>query len=278
MHGPRNRGRSREKMADNTPITPVRYWQTLTTNDFAISDWSNTIAILPVAAIEQHGPHLPLDVDMAINAAVLKAGLDQVPDDLSVLVLPAQNLGYSEEHTSFPGTLTLNAETLLRVWREIGECISRVGIRKLLIFNSHGGQNELITITARQLRVSEAMFVATSSWSRLVSLEDLFESEELCFGIHGGAVETSLMLHISPDHVRMDQIANFPSTGQKVAEQSKHLSATGRVTYGWMTEDLNRSGAVGDPRLATAELGQEILTRAAKGIAELLEDLDKVDL
>jgi creatinine amidohydrolase len=267
-----------EKMADNTQINPVRYWQTLTTDDFAASDFSNTITILPVAAIEQHGPHLPLDVDAAINTAVIEASLSQIPSDLSVLVLPAQNVGYSEEHSSFPGTLTLDAETLLRVWRQMGECVARVGIRKLVMFNSHGGQNELMGITARQLRVSEAMFVATASWSRLVSLEDIFEEEELRFGIHGGAVETSLMLHIAPDRVRTDQIVNFRSTGQKIAEQSKHLSATGRVAYGWMTEDLNSSGAVGDPRSATAELGQEILSRATKGLVQLLEDVAKVEL
>jgi len=253
----------------------VQYWQTLTTADFATSDLSNTIAILPVAAIEQHGPHLPLDVDAAINAAVLEATLNQVPNNLSVLVLPAQNVGYSEEHTSFPGTLTLDAETILRVWREIGECVARVGIRKLVLFNSHGGQNELMAITARQLRVSEAMFVATASWSRLVSLEDIFDADELRFGIHGGAVETSLMLHIAPDQVRTDQMADFPSSGRKIAQQSKHLAATGRVAYGWMTEDLNKSGAVGDPRKATAEIGQEILLRAAKGLVELLEDVGR---
>ncbi len=253
----------------------ARYWQSLTTDDFATSEMGNTIAILPIAAIEQHGPHLPLNVDAAINAAVLEAALAQMPENISLLVLPAQDIGYSEEHSSFPGTLTLGAETVLRQWREIGECVARAGIRKLVIFNSHGGQNELMAITARQLRVSAGMFVTTASWSRLISLDDILDADELRFGIHGGAVETSLMLHIAPDQVRVDRIANFQSAGQKIAEQSKHLAATGRVAYGWMTEDLNKAGAVGDARMATADLGQEILARAATGLIELLEDVNR---
>ena len=256
----------------------IRYWQSLTTVDFAALDLGKTVAILPVAAIEQHGPHLPLEVDATINKAVLEMALSIAPEDMSVLVLPSQVIGYSEEHQSFPGTLTFSAETVLRTWRELGECVARAGIRKLLIFNSHGGQNELMAVAARQLRAANGLFVVTSSWSHLVRLDDLFDVDELKFGIHGGAVETSIMLHVALDQVRTEKIDNFRSQGQTIAEQSTHLAATGRVAYGWMTEDLNPSGAVGDATKANAALGAEILSRAAKGLVQLLEDVERVDV
>ncbi|HAA91124.1 MAG TPA: creatininase [Rhodospirillaceae bacterium] len=254
----------------------VQYWPTLTTDDFTDVDLAKSIAVLPVAAIEQHGPHLPLEVDAVINDAILTAALAEVPEALSVLVLPAQVIGYSEEHTSFPGTLTFSAETLLATWREIGESVARAGVRKLVIFNSHGGQNELMAVVARQLRVSAGLFVATAGWSQLATYDDLVTPEERQFGIHGGALETSLMLHIAPEKVRNDRIRNFPSTGQQVADSSTHLAPTGRNAYGWMTEDLNETGAVGDATQATSALGEEILHRAAKGLVEYLEDVDRV--
>lgn len=253
----------------------VRNWADLTTVDFADPAITDSIALLPVAAIEQHGPHLPLDVDAAINEAILTAALAQIPSGLSLLVLPAQVIGYSDEHRSFPGTLSYGAETLLATWREIGESVARTGVRKLVIFNSHGGQNELMAVAARQLRVSAGLFVATTGWSHLAELDDLVTPEERRFGIHGGALETSLMLHIAPDRVRTDRIANFPSKGKEIADQSAHLAPTGRVAYGWMTEDLNEAGAVGDATQANAALGEKILGRAAKGLVELLQDVGR---
>lgn len=253
----------------------VRYWRSLTTEDFAASAFADSIAVLPVAAVEQHGPHLPLEVDAVINEAILAAGLDQLPPELSILVLPAQVIGYSDEHRSFPGTLSFGAETLLSTWREIGESVARAGVRKLVIFNSHGGQNELMAVVARQLRVSAGLFVATASWSHLAVFDDLVTPDERRFGIHGGALETSLMLHVAPDRVRADRIGNFPSKGKEIADASAHLAPTGRVAYGWMTEDLNEAGAVGDATQASAVLGEEILRRAAKGLVEFLEDVDR---
>jgi creatinine amidohydrolase len=252
----------------------ARYWHSLTTDEFSALDGAKTIALLPVAATEQHGPHLPLDVDAVINRVILDAALEILPETLSVLVLPAQNIGYSEEHGSFAGTLTLKAETLLALWREIGESVARAGIGKLVLFNSHGGQNELMAVTARQLRAAHGLFVATASWSRLTDMEGLVDPAERRFGIHGGAIETAIMLHAAPDRVRMDRIADFPSQGRVIADASDQLAPTGPVAYGWMTEDLNPSGAVGDSTKASAEMGAELVTRAARGLVRFLEDVD----
>jgi len=115
------------------------------------------VAILPVAAIEQHGPHLPLGVDAIINEGIVRAAMPLMPD--SVLVLPTMEIGKSNEHQAFPGTLTLSAETLIRLWTEIGDSVARAGVRKLLIFNSHGGQTGLPEVVATDLRARLGMIV-----------------------------------------------------------------------------------------------------------------------
>jgi creatinine amidohydrolase len=186
-----------------------RLWVEMTTKDFQHTDMSQAIAILPVAAIEQHGPHLPVEVDAAINRGVLARAMELLPADLPVTFLPAMPIGKSNEHISYPGTLTLSAETLIRLWTEIGESVARAGVRKLVLFNSHGGQPQIADIVARDLRVRRDMFVVTASTYSLGRPAGLFPDSELRHGIHGGSVETSIMMHLCPDLVRRDELANF---------------------------------------------------------------------
>jgi creatinine amidohydrolase len=204
-----------------------RYWQDLTTKEFASLDAERTIAVLPVGAVEQHGPHLPVWVDSAINCGIIERAVPKIPDDLSVLVLPLMPVGKSDEHLAFPGTLSLSAETLIRVWTEIGESIHRTGIRKLVLFNSHGGQPQIMDIVARDLRVRHAMLVVAYSWYAGGLPAGLFDEAEVRHGIHAGAVETSMMLHLRPDLVRMDLAADFPPLMRELAGDYQHLSPTG---------------------------------------------------
>jgi len=252
----------------------IRRWSSITTEEFV--DMADSIALLPVSAVEQHGPHLPLGVDALINEAIVTKVMASAPEGLSVLVLPQQFIGYSAEHSSFPGTLSFSIETLLSTWCEIGESVAKAGLRKLVIFNSHGGQNELMTLAARELRISADLFVAAASWTHLIDLEDLVTPHERRFGIHGGAIETALMLHIAPEEVKKERIDKFISKGQAVADVSTHLQPTGRNTYAWMTEDLNKTGAVGDASQATPSMGEEILDRAVKGLIEFLYDVNRI--
>jgi creatinine amidohydrolase len=180
-------------------MTLRRLWQEMTTAEFAALDAPRVIAILPVGAIEQHGPHLPVEVDARINAGILERVLEIVPDELPVTLLPAMPVGKSNEHIAFPGTLSLSAETLIRLWTEIGESVARAGVRKMVIFNSHGGQPQIADIVARDLRVRFAMLVVTVNGYSLGKPQGLFPESELRHGIHGGTVETSMMLHLRPD-------------------------------------------------------------------------------
>ncbi len=258
---------------------PRRYWAELATTDFAALDTAQTVAVLPVAAIEQHGPHLPVMVDACIVDGVVARALAVMPDDLPVLVLPTQAVGKSNEHLSYPGTLTLGAETLARVWTEIGESVARAGIRKLVFLNAHGGQPQVMEIVARELRVRLGMMAVAANWYSFGTPEGLFPAEELKHGIHGGAVETSMMLHLRPDLVRRQHLKNFRSLGQDMARDYTLLGptlATGKLA--WQTEDLNPEGACGDATDADAARGAKLVDHAARRFVALLEEVRRFPL
>lgn len=260
------------------PRAPRRYWHEMTTRDFGTLDKDRAVAVLPVGAIEQHGPHLPVYVDACINQGLIEATLARLPEELPVLVLPMQSVGKSNEHIAFPGTLTLSAETLLHVCMEIGESVHRAGIRRLVLFNSHGGQPQVMEIAARELRVRLAMFAVTVSWWQTGYPPGLIPPEELRNGIHAGTVETAMMLHLRPELVRMELAQAFISTAQVIEQENRLLRPLGGVGFGWQAQDLNEHGACGDASAATAELGRQIVEYAAGQFAQLLAEVSRYPL
>ena len=194
------------------------FWAELKSSEFAGLDRNSTLAILPAAATEQHGPHLPVMTDTAIADGLIKTVLARLPDHLKVLILPTQTIGKSDEHLRSPGTITHSAENLVRSWCEIGEGVHRAGLRKMVIANSHGGNIEVIGIVARELRVRLGMLVVTTQWHRFGLPAGLYSAFELNHGIHAGDIETSLMLHFRPDLVDMGKAKRFPS---KAAEMGR---------------------------------------------------------
>ncbi len=249
-------------------------WLSLTTEEFS----GARIAVLPVAAVEQHGPHLPVGVDTCIAEAYLARVRALLPEDSSIVFLPVQAVGASDEHRAYPGTLTLSPETTLRAFIEIGESVSRAGIRKLVIVNSHGGNIALIDLAARQLRVRHNMLAVHASWGRFGYPEGLFTEAQHTHGIHGGDIETSIMLAAYPDLVRRERIANFIPATIAMERDFTRLRADFPAGFGWMTQDLNVSGAVGDASLATAEKGEAALEHGARAFVALLQDVEKFDL
>jgi creatinine amidohydrolase len=255
-----------------------RLWQEMTTEEFRALDAERVIAILPVAAIEQHGPHLPVEVDTRINAGILSRAVELMPAELPVTILPAMPVGKSSEHTAFPGTLTLTAETTIRLWTEIGESVARAGVKKMVIFNSHGGQPQIADIVARDLRVRLGMFVVTVSSYSLGRPEGMFPEHELKHGIHGGTVETSLMLRLRPDLVQMDKAKNFESLSARMESEYEMLTPEGKVGFGWQTQDLNPDGACGDASAADVGRGSILLDHCAQRLVSLLWEIDRFPL
>jgi len=262
-----------------------RFWADLTTRDFAQlrtgGAVEEVVAVLPVAAIEQHGPHLPLSVDTTLVEGIVAAALPELPEDLPVLFLPTQQVGRSIEHIRFPGTLTLSAETIIRLWTEIGESVARAGVRKLVLFNSHGGQVSVMDIVARDLRSRSELMVFSVNWFNLPlgeAVDGLFTQEENRFGIHAGDVETSMMLALRPQSVDMEQAREFRSTSQDRAEQFAILGNGRSAKLGWQMQDYNPMGAAGDATLATADKGRAVVEAAGRQLALLLQEVAQVPL
>jgi creatinine amidohydrolase len=271
-------------------MTPSsRFWADLSTLEFADRMSSgaaaNTVAVLPVAATEQHGPHLPLSVDTVLVDGVVSAALPHLAPELDVLFLPTQAVGFSPEHARFPGTLTLKSDTLVRLWTEIGECVAAAGVKKLVLFNAHGGQVSVMDIVARDLRARLDMLVYSVSWFNLPlvdargsNVNELFSAEEHRFGVHAGDVETSMMLALDPAHVDMAKARHFHSTSQDRAAQFDILGNGKSAKLGWQTQDYNPAGAVGNAAAATLDKGRALVDAAGLGLARLLTQVHQLPL
>ncbi len=253
-----------------------RYWAELATTEFAALPAERAIAILPVAATEQHGPHLPLSVDTAILDGVIRATLPLLPPALPALYLPTLAIGKSNEHALYPGTLTVGAETLMRVWREIAASVAAAGLRKFVLFNSHGGQSALMDVAIRDIREAHGMLAFAVNWYMLGLPAGLYGDGELKHGIHGGDLETSMMLALKPDTVRMDKAANFVSATETLARDYPDIALAGPAKIGWMTQDMNQAGACGDASRATAEKGAATIAHVARRFVNVLGQIDRL--
>lgn len=269
-------------MADAAALQawPSRRWADVSARDFALAQRSGlaaqTVAILPVGAVEQHGPHLPLKVDTALVEGVVDAALPLMAADVPVLVLPTQAIGLSLEHEDYAGTLSLSPATLLAVWTELGVCVARAGVKKLLIFNAHGGNVSSMDIVARQLRMQCGLLVYHSSWFNLpqpAGVNEAFSAHEHRFGVHGGETETSMMLHLAPELVRMEHARNFASSSEVRARQFPVLGNGKSAKLGWAMQDYNPQGAAGNAAAADAQRGQALVQGAAASLAQLCTEI-----
>ncbi|WP_045392894.1 creatininase family protein [Falsirhodobacter sp. alg1] len=253
-----------------------RFWADYTARDFAALDRQNLIAVLPIGATEQHGPHLPLSVDQAIVDGIVAATVPLIPEDIPALFLPTMPVGKSTEHTAWPGTLTFSTRTLISMYMEIGDCVAAAGVRKLVFLNSHGGQIAIMDIVARDLRIKHDMLTVGANWFAMGTPEGLLTPDEQRFGIHAGDMETSVMRALHPDLVQMDHARNFPASVAGLPGRHLGLSPSGKL--GWQAQDMNAAGACGDATKATAEKGQAFIDHAAREIVALLREVHDTPL
>lgn len=255
------------------------WWTDFAAREFDGLDPMETIAILPIAAVEQHGPHLPVGTDTIINTSMMELLAARAPDDLDIRILPVQAIGKSNEHIWAKGTITHKATNLIDAWTQIGMEVARAGVRKIVFVNSHGGNEEIMGIVTRELRVAAGMLAVKSGW-RFGAPEGVLSDTERRHGIHGGDAETSLILHFRPDLVDMTRAENFPSIAARDEQQFAYLRPTGAFghVYAWIASDINPSGAVGEAALATADKGMQIAEHNVAGMLAVLEEVRRMPL
>ena len=248
-------------------------WHAHRAPEFDAIDPMKTIAILPTAAVEQHGPHLPVGTDTMIAEGMLDRVRATCPEDLDIRILPVMAVGKSNEHLWAKGTLTLSAATALAAWTEIGLSVARAGVRKIVIANSHGGNLDLISILSRELRVEAGMLAIKCQWGNFGYPDGMYPPEELKFGIHGGDVETSLMLAFRPETVDMSQAKDFRS-----AAETMPIPPTGPISRGWIASDLNADGTVGNASVGTVEKGNATADHQVAGFIAMLREIEAMEL
>ena len=251
---------------------PERYLSYLTwTQVSQLPDKANTVIVLPAGSTEQHGPHLPCAVDTIIAAGVVGHALARLPADVPAYALAPITYGKSDEHLHFPGTVTLDGTTLLETVTQIGESVYRMGFRKLLIVNGHGGQPQVMEMAARELRLRHGDYVVLPHFTwRVPHVAGQFMTDrEKRLSMHAGHAETAILMALAPHTVHMEHaVANYPPEFP-----SKVLSGDGRPACAWTARDFGTSGVIGDPFPATPEQGQAILDSLAQSWAQGIQDL-----
>lgn len=249
-------------------------------NDPALTagDRADWIAVLPLGAHEGHGPHLPLETDTLIAEGIVSRLMAVLPAHLPVTILPAEPVGYSPEHLDVPGTRSLGYAEAVERWLGIAGDLKAKGIRKLVLLNAHGGNAPLMTIVATEARVHLDMLVVATAWTRFGQPEGWIKPEDKALDIHGGDIETSVMLALHPERVRMDRAERFGSRQAEFAARFAHLRAYGPHAFGWKMSDLNPKGVAGNAAAATAQRGEVLLAHAVRGLLALLEDVAAFDV
>ena len=253
------------------------WWNDFSAFEFHGLDPNKTIAVFPTAAIEQHGPHLPVGTDTIINQGHLDLLVERAPKDMEIRILPVQAIGKSNEHIWQKGTLSGTATNLIDAWTQIGLEIARTGIKKVVFVNSHGGNVSILDIVARELRVKAGMLAVKTGWSQYWP-KDIYSDIENRFGIHGGDSETSLVMHFRPELVNREVLQDFPSVAQRDEQGYKYLRPTGMLSYAWIASDIHPLGAAGEASKATADKGRITVETAVDGFIELLREVERYPL
>ncbi|MGM0982253.1 MAG: creatininase family protein [Pseudomonadota bacterium] len=247
-------------------------WQDLTSRELS-SLPSETVAVMVVGAIEQHGAHLPLSTDLDIGEGLLEEALTHLPETLPLVILPPMAVGASDEHLSFPGTLSLSPELAIATLEAHGDAVARAGLKRLVLINSHGGNKAVMDLAALRLRRRHGMLVVKVHYTRMLPPpDDSLPADELRHGLHGGALETAMMRHLAPHRVHLDQLDHPRSRGEAMAEEGLLLGPEGEAAFAWLAEDLHPAGVVGNAHLGTVELGKRLVTHCGKRIARILEE------
>ena len=232
------------------------------------------VVILPIGAIEQHGPHLPTQTDSLIVSYILEATLHHLPSEVQAWALPPLNYGKSNEHTGFPGTISLTAKTLLAVLHDIAVSVQRAGFRRLAFINGHGGNSALLEVAARDIRAATGLMCFCLQPALYVDPPFEISTAERCFGIHAGELETSLVLEIAPELVQMEKaIRHFPP----FPDTESDLFLFGPASTAWLSADWSDSGVFGDATLGSADKGHALIVAAVERLGKLITAISRFE-
>ena len=250
-----------------------RFLPRLTTTQIEELPKEQSLVILPVGAVEQHGPHLPVFTDTLLAETVLEEACHHLPEESPIWLLPVLPYGKSNEHSGRPGTFSLSSSTLQAVIMDLAKSVEASGFKRLLIFTTHGGNNDLLNLMAREVRLETGLIVFRLNIGGLEMDAKLLGEKEKVFGIHAGDYETSLILASYPDWVQKDRLtAEFP----KQLEETPHFRFQ-NGTFAWTIDDVSASGVLGDARRATSEKGREIYLQHGKHLARILMEMVKFE-
>lgn len=249
------------------PVPPDRYLAYLTGPEIAALDKASAAVVLPVGAIEQHGPHLPVATDTLTGNTVLGRALARLDPSVNCWALPPLNYGKSTEHLAFAGTFTLSASTLIATLMDLGRSVARCGFRRLVLLNSHGGNVPVVDLVARDIRIETGLIVFMLHLSRLGATREFVSDHERLHGMHAGDGETSMILGLAPELVRMERrVGEVPVVPAGFALPTMPSG----VPFAWVTSDFSESGACGNSETASEEKGRQIAELAANRLAEAL--------
>ena len=255
------------------PHASIRYWQAMTTTEAAAVARRDPVVILPLAAVEQHGPHLPLSTDLVIGLGILANAFQRLPDDCPALALPPQAVGASREHARFPGTLSVTPALLADVVHQHGVALAGCGVRRLVLANSHGGNRATLETVGLRLRDEQGLLVVKATYTDFPRPNGVeLPESEWRHGLHGGALETAMMLHLSPDDVRAGEVQERRSLGADLEDAGGRVAPEGAAAFSWLAGDLHRSGVSGDARLADAATGKILVEHYGEILADVIKD------
>ena len=254
----------------------IAFWKNMKSSDLAAMDKDSSIVLLPIAAIEQHGPHLPVGTDSIILEELMRRFVQEKEfGDTNVVVAPQFYIGKSNEHMNFSGTLTFTATTLYNMLHEVCGCFAKHGFKKVVLTNAHGGNTDLLNLISRDLRIDFGLEVFVFDWWFTPFWQDILKTEkqsESIYGVfHACELETSLMLAIAPETVDMSQVQD--ETPEVMFEGKKYLSLFGPITMGWKTDDVSKSGVIGSPEFASREKGEKFMQYAVDRLAEIVTEI-----
>lgn len=235
---------------------------------------SDSIIVVPLGAIEQHGPHLPMNTDFVVAEAAAAAVVDKVGEEVDAWLLPALPYTKSNEHAWSAGTIWLSASTMMAVIDDIGRSVASTAARKIVFINGHGGNSALVAMMNRELRLKHGLQSFLAHPHMPADQGGSSAASELGMGIHGGMDETSVMLHLRPDLVDMSlAVRRIP----EALADNEHVRFGGRVAFGWMSNDFFPDGHIGDPTGATAEIGATMFDSAVAGLCDAMREISRFD-